>query len=91
MLAALDRTSHGRFSITQDFLASLLGCTRSTVNLILGELEDVNAISTHRGTIEVIDRVGLEKMTCECYRIIRETYEDLKGRAAKVTSEARQR
>jgi CRP-like cAMP-binding protein len=39
MLTTLDRTSHERLSITQEFMASLLGCTRTTLNSILLEFE----------------------------------------------------
>lgn len=80
MLLTLDRTADERFSITQEFLAALLGCTRSSVNMVLAEFEKSGAIRTGRGNIEVIDRLALEKFTCECYEIIRSTYEDLKKR-----------
>ncbi|HKO20212.1 MAG TPA: Crp/Fnr family transcriptional regulator [Acidobacteriaceae bacterium] len=84
MLSTLDRTEYGRFTITQEFLAALLGCTRSTVNLVLAEFEQSGAIKTSRGTIEVVDRAGLEKSVCECYGIIRSTYEELERREARV-------
>ena len=71
MLTALDRTREARFSITQEFLASLLGCNRPVLTGILGELEGSGAIRMTRGVIEVVDRTLLEKATCECYWVIR--------------------
>lgn len=84
MLTTLDRTAEGRFTITQEFLAALLGCTRSTVNIALAEFEKSHAIRTTRGAIEVIDRAGLEKLTCECYQIVRATYEELEERESQL-------
>jgi DNA-binding transcriptional regulator YhcF (GntR family) len=84
MLTTLDRTADGRLSITQEFLAGLLGCTRSTVNGVLAEFEKANAIRTGRGTIDVVDRAPLEKFTCECYEIIRSTYQELEERKTHI-------
>jgi CRP-like cAMP-binding protein len=78
MLTTLDRIADKHFSITQEFLSALLGCTRPTVNLTLAELEKANAIRASRGSIEIIDRAALEKLTCECYDIIRAAYEALR-------------
>lgn len=75
MLMVLDRTREVRFSITQEFLASLLGCNRPVLTGILGDLERLGCIRLSRGKIEVIDRISLEGTTCECYRIIRDTNE----------------
>jgi CRP-like cAMP-binding protein len=80
MLLTLDRIGDKHFSITQEFLSALLGCTRSTVNLTLADLEKANAIRTSRGAIEVVNRAALEQGTCECYEIIRAAYEALKHR-----------
>jgi CRP-like cAMP-binding protein len=77
MLLTMDRIGDKHFSITQEFLGALLGCTRSTVTLTLMELEKSGAIRTSRGSIEVISRGALEKGTCECYEIIRAAYEAL--------------
>jgi hypothetical protein len=58
------------------------------VNQILRELETLNTITQHRGAMEVVDRVVLEKMSCECYRIIRGTFKELDVWAGKVVLEA---
>jgi hypothetical protein len=44
---------------------------RTTVTVIAGKLQEAHLIRYHRGRIDVLDRVGLEKMACECYRTIR--------------------
>jgi CRP-like cAMP-binding protein len=81
MLTTLDRTSNERFCITQDFMASLLGCTRPTLNGILVDFEESGSLQNRRGSIEILDRSILQRSACECYGIIRHTYEDLTRRA----------
>jgi CRP-like cAMP-binding protein len=80
MLATMDRTEDGHFTITQEFLAALLGCRRSSINLLLTDFEKQGAIQIHRGGIDVVNRSALEKLTCECYGVIRDTYEALNRR-----------
>jgi CRP-like cAMP-binding protein len=84
MLSTLDRTENGHFTITQEFLAALLGCRRTSINLLLTDFEKVGAIRNTRGGIDVVNRSALDKLTCECYGVIRDTYETLKRREAHV-------
>jgi hypothetical protein len=64
MLVALDRSSSERLVITHEFLAALLGCSRSVMTTTLGELENRGGIRTGRGKIEVIDRHVLRDTAC---------------------------
>lgn len=84
MLTTLDRTSDDRLVITHEFLAELLGCTRTVLTGILGDLERLGGVETKRGRIEVVDRSRLEKSACECYPMIRETFEELRTREDKL-------
>ena len=79
MLTTLDRTSVDRFSITQEFLASLLGCGRPTLTILLGELESSGAIAVERGRIIILDRDCLKKHGCECYTVIRDTFQHFRS------------
>jgi hypothetical protein len=47
------------------------------VTLIDCALQKAGLIQYHRGAITVLDRLGLEAAACECYRVIRDRYEDL--------------
>ena len=38
-------------------------------------MQAAGLISYHRGTIQVIDRVGLEQASCECYAIVKERFD----------------
>jgi CRP-like cAMP-binding protein len=74
MLMTLDRTDLENFSITHDFLASLLGVQRSGVSQLVERLASKGVLEISRGEIRVSDRAKLEKLTCECYFIIKEQF-----------------
>ena len=66
LLTAQDRAG-SRIELTQEALAGLLGAQRTTVNAVARILQDEGLISTRRGVIQVMDRVGLKRRSCECY------------------------
>lgn len=71
LLMSHDRVGADKFIITQEFLAQMLGSRRATVTLSAGVLQKAGLIRYHRGHIEIIDRTGLESVSCECYRVIK--------------------
>ena len=75
LLMCDDQAEGNRFELTQESLAEMLGVRRSTVTVIAGSLQRAGMIYYRRGTITVLDRRGLEATGCECYRIVRDTYE----------------
>jgi CRP-like cAMP-binding protein len=66
-----DRVGRDRFDLTQEFLAEMLGVRRPGVTVAMGILEKAGLIAHGRGNITVVNRAGLEKAACECYRTIR--------------------
>ena len=72
LLMSQDRVGRNRFDLTQEFLAEMLGVRRPGVTVAMGILEKQGLIAHSRGSIAVVDRPGLEKASCECYRTIRE-------------------
>lgn len=60
------------FRLTQEFMSNMLGVRREGVNHAAGALQHAELISYSRGIIRILDRAGLEAVTCECYRIIKE-------------------
>jgi CRP-like cAMP-binding protein len=75
LLTFADRSSSERLAITQDIIANLLGATRPSITLAAQTLRDNGLIDYNRGIITIIDRKGLEKHTCECYKVIKQTVE----------------
>ena len=78
LLTAHDRAG-GRLELTQESLAGLLGVQRTTVNAVARELQDEGLITTRRGIIEVHDRAGLERRSCECYDRVERFFGDMVG------------
>jgi CRP-like cAMP-binding protein len=71
LLMSHDRIGVDKFLITQEFLAQMLGSRRATVTLSAGVLQKAGLIHYHRGHVEIVDRAGLERVSCECYRVIK--------------------
>ncbi|MGH2510465.1 MAG: Crp/Fnr family transcriptional regulator [Ktedonobacteraceae bacterium] len=74
LLLTHDRVDGDEFTLTQEFLAMMLGVTRGGVNLAAGTLAKAGLISYVRGKITVLDRQGLEDVTCECYNAMRKYF-----------------
>lgn len=67
LLQTHDRAQSDSFQLTHLFLAEILGVQRSAVTIAAGILQHKGLISYTRGEITVIDRDGLEQLSCECY------------------------
>jgi CRP-like cAMP-binding protein len=77
LLMAHDRIEGDSFPMTHEFLAMMLGLRRAGVTMAAGLLQKAGLISYERGRMAVIDRPGLENVSCECYGIVRRTTDRL--------------
>lgn len=68
LLRCHDRVEGDTLSLTQEYLASMLGSQRTTVNEAAQSLQKSGAIAYSRGKVTVVDRAALERAACECYR-----------------------
>jgi CRP-like cAMP-binding protein len=59
------------FSLKQQSLAYMLGVRREGVSGAARHLRAAGLIRYARGHMTVVDRVGLDAMTCECYDAVR--------------------
>ena len=75
LLLSMDRLSHNNLTMTQEFIANMLGVRRSGVTLAALKLEQLGVISYRRGLIKVLDRKKLESLSCECYRVVKKETE----------------
>jgi CRP-like cAMP-binding protein len=55
--------------LTQDRLAQVLGCPRSTVSTAAVALQDKGHIRLRHGRIRILDRAGLRATACECAHV----------------------
>ena len=78
LLIAQDRAG-STIELTQESLAGLLGVQRTTVNAVVKTLADEGLISIRRGMIQIVDRAGLKKRSCECYDAVERHFEAVIG------------
>ena len=76
LLMTRDRMNADEFQLTQDFLSNMLGVRREGVNKAAGVLQQRALISYSRGALTILNGKGLEAMACQCYRIIKEEYDN---------------
>src|SRR5882757_3865117 len=75
LLMMHDRAEGKALTYTHDFLANILGVNRKSVTLAAQSLQAAGLISYRRGTMQVGDRSGLEKASCECYATVKERFD----------------
>lgn len=79
LLMTHDRMRLEEFVLTHEFLSYMLGVHRPAVTLAAGVLQRAGLIRYTRGRVTVVDRRGLEAVSCACYEITRKSYERLIG------------
>ena len=67
ILMAFDRVDGERLSLTHEFLSVMLGVRRSGVTVALNLLEQAGLIRTNRGSILIVDRQGLTRISNGAY------------------------
>jgi CRP-like cAMP-binding protein len=77
LLLSIDRLPSNELKMTQELIANMLGVRRSGVTEAALRLQDAGLIRYSHGHIEVLDRPGLEKRVCECYRVVKREFERL--------------
>jgi hypothetical protein len=71
LLLSQDSVDGANFVLTHEFLSHMLGAERPSVTLAAGGLQKRGLITYRRGSVQVKDRAGLERASCECYDIVR--------------------
>ena len=77
LLLSLDRLIGNELVMTQELIANMLGVRREGVTEAAGNLQNAGLIKYSRGHITVLDRVGLEARTCECYGVVKREFDRL--------------
>ena len=77
LLLSLDRLTSNELSMTQELIANMLGVRREGVTEAAGKLQDAGLIRYQRGKITVLDRLGLEARSCECYQVVKTEFDRL--------------
>lgn len=72
LLVSHDRVKSDLLPLTQEALSHMLGATRTNVTKAATALKLAGHIQYRHGNIRIVNRPGLEKLSCECYRVITE-------------------
>ena len=83
LLQTHDRMRGDHFTLTQEFLGGMLGVRRAGVSEACSRLQEQQLIRYTRGVVEIIDREGLERASCECYRATQKEFDRLLGPTSK--------
>ncbi|MHB8742283.1 MAG: Crp/Fnr family transcriptional regulator [Sulfuricaulis sp.] len=71
MLLSLDRLPSNQISMTQKLIGNMLGLSGEAVTTAAAVLQQANLIHYDHGNITVLNRPGVERRSCECYRVVR--------------------
>jgi CRP-like cAMP-binding protein len=83
LLLTHDRVGKNNFLLTQEFLGEMLGVRRASVGVVVASLQRSRLLRYSRGRITILDRRGLESVSCVCYSIVRKEYDRLLKHPAK--------
>jgi CRP-like cAMP-binding protein len=72
LLQTADRAASDTVTLTQEFLAEMLGVRRTSVTEVASKIQSLGAITYSRGVINILNRPALERMSCECYQTLLE-------------------
>jgi CRP-like cAMP-binding protein len=80
LLLSLDRLKGSELKMTQELIANMLGVRREGVTEAAGKLQKLGVIRYTRGKIAVLDRPHLERLSCECYAVVKKETDRLASR-----------
>ncbi len=79
LLLSHDRLDSDKLVMTHDLISNMLGVRREGVTYAAQKLAKRDLIKNVRGSITVLNRMGLEDTVCECYRVVNTEYNRLLG------------
>ena len=83
LLMRHDRALGDEFQATHEFLAYMLGVRRVGITQAATSLQKQSLISYFRGGITILDRRGLEALSCACYFAGNDLYDRTLGRVSR--------
>ncbi len=75
LLMMHDRAEGELLTYTHDFLSRILAANRTSVTLAAQSLQSRGLIRYSRGIMQIRDRAGMEKASCECYAVVKTRFD----------------
>ena len=75
LLRMRELADNDELMLTQEFLAQMIGVTRPSVSIVANTLQKAGFIKYRRGHIRILNLVGLEEGSCECYGAVKAHYD----------------
>ena len=76
LLMVHDRVGGSNLSLTQEMIASRVGARRAGITVAAGMLQEMDAIAYRRGQLHIQNREALERVVCECYKIMQVRFKE---------------
>ena len=70
LLQVDERVDEGPFTVTQEFLAQMVGVQRPALSVVMRQFKDAGLVHYARGKISIADRDGLLARSCDCINVI---------------------
>ncbi|GAX34245.1 Crp/Fnr family transcriptional regulator [Nodularia sp. NIES-3585] len=77
LLESSDRIQSDELDLSQEFISHMLGVRRSGVTETARHVQKKGPITYSRKKIKIVDRQGLENVSCECYETLKDEYNRL--------------
>jgi CRP-like cAMP-binding protein len=75
LLMTHDRAEGESLTYTHEFLAHILGANRTSITFAAQSLQNAGLITYRRGVMQIKDRAGMEKASCECYAVVKARFD----------------
>ena len=72
LLLCADRVEAKTFKLSHAFISDMLGVARPSVSVVAHSFQEQHLISYKHANLEIVDKAGLEKLSCECYQVVRD-------------------
>ncbi len=75
LLETSDKLSSDEVPVTHDTAAYALGVRRAGITTAIAKLEQDGLVVHRRGHVTIVDREGLERVSCDCHRVVKSVRE----------------
>ncbi|MEO8314248.1 MAG: Crp/Fnr family transcriptional regulator [Pseudomonadota bacterium] len=82
LLLSLDRLPRNQLHMTRELIGNMLGIAGQAVDAAAAVLGRAGLITFDGGNISVLNRPGIEELSCECYGVVKRETDRLMHRAA---------